>query len=316
MQEKNSDNLHYSVLKEESLSSLNLTLGLTVVDATVNRAGHATEIAKAIGKTGTLIIIDLDKEALLYSKQKLESLEGAPKIFAIHSNYRNIKNKLQEIGIEKVDRIFADFGLSSQELEISGRGFSFQKDEPLQMTFQSEINDDTFTAVDLINNLSVTNLEKIFKVYGDEPNAWKIANAIVEEREKLESLEAKKIKVSKNKSYPIKTTTQLVKIIESVSPRHGKTHPATKVFQAIRIAVNDEYESIKEFVQDSYELLNIAGVLSIITFHSGEDRIVKNLFKSYETKGNKQEKVKPSRKEVVENKRSRSAILRTMRKVN
>lgn len=183
------------------------------------------------------------------------------------------------------------------------------------MTFQSEITNDTFTAADLINNLSVANLEKIFQVYGDEPNAWKIANAIVEEREKLETLEGKKVKVSNSKNYAIKTTHQLVKIIESVVKRFGKTHPATKVFQAIRIAVNDEYESIKEFVNDSYELLNEGGVLSIITFHSGEDRIVKNLFKSFESKENKQTKIKPSRKEVLENKRSRSAILRTIRKI-
>jgi 16S rRNA (cytosine1402-N4)-methyltransferase len=315
MSEKNGDNLHYSVLKEESINSLNLQPGLTVVDATVNRAGHATEIAKAIGPNGTLIISDLDKDALNYSQKKIENLENAPKVIAVHSNYRHIKTFLEKENIEKVDRIFADFGLSSQELEFSGRGFSFQKDEPLQMTFQSEITNDTFTAADLINNLSVANLEKIFQVYGDEPNAWKIANAIVEEREKLETLEGKKVKVSNSKNYAIKTTHQLVKIIESVVKRFGKTHPATKVFQAIRIAVNDEYESIKEFVNDSYELLNEGGVLSIITFHSGEDRIVKNLFKSFESKENKQTKIKPSRKEVLENKRSRSAILRTIRKI-
>lgn len=313
MQEKNSDNLHYSVMKEESLNSLNLVEGLTVVDATVNRAGHAVEIAKAIGSTGTLIIFDLDKQALEFSKKRLEALDNAPKIIAIHSNYRNIKSELEKVGVKSVDRIFADLGLSSQELEISGRGFSFQKDEPLYMTFQSEVDADTFTAVDLINNLSVANLEKIFKVYGDEPNAWKIANAIVEAREGEIDLSGTKIKTAKKKlSGKILTTKQLVDIIESVSPRKGKTHPATKVFQAIRIAVNDEYEGIKDFVQDGYELLSEKGILSIITFHSGEDRIVKNLFKQFESKDNKQVKFKPGRKEVVENKRSRSAILRTI----
>ena len=168
--------IHYSVLKKESIDSLNLKKGLVVVDATVNRAGHALEIAKKIGATGTLIIFDLDKQALEYSKQKLEQLEKGPKIYSVHSNYRNIKSELEKIGITKVDRIFADLGLSSQELEFSGRGFSFQKDEPLHMTFQSEVGPETFTAADLINNLSVANLEKIFKVYGDEPNALKIAN--------------------------------------------------------------------------------------------------------------------------------------------
>jgi 16S rRNA (cytosine1402-N4)-methyltransferase len=213
-----------------------------------------------------------------------------------------------------VDRIFADLGLSSQELEISGRGFSFQKNEPLKMTFQSEVDENTFTAEDLINNLSVANLEKIFKVYGDEPNAWKIANAIYERRQELESLNPSKLKTKGASNHTIRTTKELVEIIESVCPRRGKTHPATKVFQAIRIAVNDEYEGIKEFVQDGYDILNKSGIFSIITFHSGEDRIVKNLFKEFESKDNRQEKVKPSRQEVLENKRSRSAILRTIRK--
>ena len=151
--QKDENTIHYSVMKEESINSLNLEKGLTVVDATVNRAGHSIEIAQAIGKNGTLIIFDLDLQALNYSKAKLESLEAGPKIIAIHSNYRHIKSRLEEIGIKKVDRIFADLGLSSQELEISGRGFSFQRDEPLLMTYQSEVGPDTFTAIDLINNL-------------------------------------------------------------------------------------------------------------------------------------------------------------------
>ena len=289
---KDINEIHYSVLKNESISSLNLNAGLTCADATVNRAGHAREIAKVIGPTGTLVIFDLDKQALEYSRQRLENLENGPRIIAIHSNYSDVKAKLIENGIEKVDRIFADLGLSSQELEVSGRGFSFLKDEPLHMTFQSEINDGTFTAKDLVNNLSAENLTKIFQVYGDEPKAWKIANAIVQARE----------------SEPITTTKQLTEIIEGVSPRKGKTHPATKVFQAIRIAVNDEYEGIKKFVQDGYEMLTPGGIFSIITFHSGEDRIVKNMFKEF----GKQEKIKPSRQEVLENKRSRSAILRTI----
>jgi 16S rRNA (cytosine1402-N4)-methyltransferase len=321
---KDKNNLHYSVLKEESIKSLELVPGLIVVDATVNRAGHASEIAKIIGNTGTIIIFDLDKAALDYSKKKLESLENAPTVIAFHTNYRNIKECLESIEKEmKVDRIFADLGLSSQELEISGRGFTFQKDEPLYMTFQSEVGENTFTAMDLINNLSVTDLEKIFKVYGDEPYAWKIANAIVEAREQIKEetnslLNPSKIKVKKIHDYPIKTTKQLAEIIESVVPRRGKTHPATKVFQAIRIAVNDEFESIKEFVNTGYELLNHGGILSIITFHSGEDRIVKNMFSFYaKASKDKQKmiKIKPTRKEVLENKRSRSAILRTIKKL-
>lgn len=308
---KDENTIHYSVLKEESLNSLYLTHSQTVVDATVNRAGHAVEIAKIIGKSGTLVIFDLDKHALHYSTQKLNALPNAPKIIPIHSNYRNIRSELEKVGIKKVDRIFADLGLSSQELEISGRGFTFQKDEPLHMTYQSEVDQNTFTALDLVNNLSAGSLEKIFQVYGDEKYAWKIANAIVEERRQLED---KKTPLGTTNEYPIRTTLQLAKIIENIVPRKGKTHPATKVFQAIRIAVNDEYEGIKDLINDGYEMLNGGGIFSIITFHSGEDRIVKNLFKQFETKGNKQTKVKPGRKEVLENRRSRSAILRSIKK--
>jgi 16S rRNA (cytosine1402-N4)-methyltransferase len=300
---KDPNTIHYSVLKDESVRSLNLKEGLTVVDATVNRGGHAVEIAKQIGKSGTLIIFDLDKDALRFSENRLKGLENSPNVIAIHSNYRDIKEKLSEVGIMSIDRVFADLGLSSQELEVSGRGFTFQKDEPLYMTYQSEVTSKTFTASDLLNNLSVSNLEKIFQVYGDVPNAWKIANAIVEKRQELEDIKKK-----------ISTTKQLVNIIESVNPRKGKIHPATKVFQAIRIAVNDEFEGIKEFINDSYQMLSPGGVISIITFHSGEDRIVKKVLKSYETKTNKQSKVKPGRKEILENKRSRSAILRTITK--
>jgi 16S rRNA (cytosine1402-N4)-methyltransferase len=146
------------------------------------------EIAKQIGPTGTLVMFDLDKTALREAKDRLEneiSKENLPTLHFVHSNYRNIKEELNKVGIHKVDKIFADLGLSSQELEISGRGFSFQKDEPLQMTFNSEVDRHTFTAADLLNNLSASNLEKIFQVYGEEKKAWKIANAIVDEREKL-----------------------------------------------------------------------------------------------------------------------------------
>lgn len=286
---------------KESIESLDLQLGETVVDCTVNRAGHAVEIAKAIGPTGTLIMFDLDRTALREAQEKLkDQLINPPKLYFIYSNYRYIKEELNKIGITKVDKIFADLGLSSQELEISGRGFTFQKDEPLHMTFDSDVTRDTFTAADLLNNLSAANLEKIFQVYGDEAKSWKIANAIVEERDRLNE-----------KKKKIETTAQLVKIIESVSPRKGKAHPATKIFQAIRIAVNDEYEGIKDLIRDSYELLNQGGIISIITFHSGEDRIVKKMFKEF-GKSNKQ---KPSREEILENKRSRSAILRTLIKV-
>jgi 16S rRNA (cytosine1402-N4)-methyltransferase len=296
---------------KELIESLDLQVGEIVVDCTVNRAGHAMEIANVIGPTGTLVMFDLDQAALREAKERLEGemeKDTLPKMYFIHSNYRNIKSELEKIGISKVDKIFADLGLSSQELEISGRGFTFQKDEPLYMTFNSEVDRNTFTAADLISNLSSANLEKIFQVYGDEPKSWKIANSIVEEREKLSE-----------KKKKIETTGQLVEIIEKVTgyvkgKSKSKTHPATKIFQAIRIAVNDEYEGIKDLIKDGYEILQTGGKMSIITFHSGEDRIVKKFFKEMcngETE-NEEVKQKPSAEEVKENRRSRSAMLRTL----
>lgn len=306
------NNLHYSVMLTESIKSLELKPGLIVVDCTVNRAGHSVEIAKAIGPKGTLVMFDLDRTALREAKERLErelSADDLPTLHFVHSNYRNIKNELEKVGINKVDRIFADLGLSSQELEVSGRGFTFQKDEPLYMTFNSEVDRNTFTAADLINNLSAVNLEKIFQVYGDEPKAWKIANAIVEQREKISE---------RNKR--IETTGELVEIIERVTgyvrgKSKSKTHPATRIFQAIRIAVNDEYEGIKDLIRGGYDMLSEKGILSIITFHSGEDRIVKKMFKELcKGNNNQEEKIKPSKEEVKENRRSRSAILRVIKK--
>ena len=295
--------LHIPVLLHESIDSLQLTRGDIVVDCTVNRGGHAEKIAQLIGETGTLIIFDLDKQALDFSTARLQNLPNAPKIIPIHSNYRTIKAQLAERGIEQVDAIFADLGLSSQELDVSGRGFSFQRNEPLHMTFQSEVNQDTFTAKDLLNNLSADLIANIFRAYGDEPQAKKIAEKIVEMRA----------------AKPIETTQDLTDAVMAAVGRKPwqKSHPATRVFQAIRIAVNDEYEGIKELLNDGFQILKQGGRFSIITFHSGEDRIVKNFFKEKfaNQESTKPLKTKPTDIEIKNNPRSRSAILRTITKI-
>lgn len=297
------DTLHIPVLLHESIDSLQLKKGDTAVDCTVNRGGHSEEIARAIGKTGTLIIFDLDKQALDFSTARLQNLPNAPTIIPIHANYRTIKAQLVGKGIWKVDAIFADLGLSSQELDISGRGFSFQRNEPLHMTFQSEVSDDTFTAKDLLNNLSAELLANIFRAYGDEPQARKIAEKIIEFR------------VAK----PLETTQDLVSAVIAAVGRKTwqKAHPATRVFQAIRIAVNDEYEGIGELLNDGFEILKPGGRFSIITFHSGEDRIVKTFFKEKfeRQESTKPLKTKPTSTEIQQNLRSRSALLRTITKI-
>ncbi len=298
--------IHTPVLLAESIASLSLKEGDVVVDCTVNRGGHAEEIAKIIGKKGKLIIFDLDKNALEYSEKRLKAIKDGPQVIAIHSNYRNIKEKLSENNITQVDKIFADLGLSSQELETSGRGFSFMRDEPLLMSFDSDSASDEniLTAKDLLKNLNAKQLEDIFKNYGDETRGKKIAEKIVE------TIKA---------GGEINTTKELVDIIISVTGHKPwqKSHPATKIFQALRIAVNDEYDSIKDMIKSSMEILKTGGVLSIISFHSGEDRIVKNTFneiKKAET-GKLFQKQKPKEEEIRANRRSRSALLRTVEKL-
>lgn len=296
--------IHIPVLLNESIESLALSAGEVVVDCTVNRGGHAEKIAEAIGKSGTLIIFDLDKNALAFAKDRLEKIKNCPKIIAIHSNYRFLKEKLLENGITEVDRIFADLGLSSEELEISGRGFSFMRDEPLLMTLQSEVDENTLTARDLLKNLNAKQLEGIFKNYGDETKGRRIAEKIVEVI---------------NSGAEINTTKDLVEIITSLYPHKAwqKTHPATKVFQALRIAVNDEYDGIRELINSSLEILKPNGILSIITFHSGEDRIVKAAFNDLKTKQKIKlfQKQKPKEEEIRNNRRCRSAILRSFQKI-
>jgi 16S rRNA (cytosine1402-N4)-methyltransferase len=295
-------NLHIPVLLQESIDSLNLKTGDTVVDCTVNYGGHAEMIAKAIGKAGKLIIFDLDLQALKSATERLQKLENAPQIFPIHSNYRFLKEKLERLGIEKVDAIFADLGLSSQELDISGRGFSFRFDEPLLMTFQSEVRAETLTAKDLLNTLGSEQLANIFKAYGDEMQARKIAEEIVRKRGE------------KN----FETTFDLVNAVISAVGRKPwlKTHPATRIFQALRIAVNDEYDGVKDLLESGFEKLKAGGQFSIITFHSGEDRLVKEFFreKYKENLSSKPNKIKPIKEEITKNSRSRSAILRNIQK--
>jgi 16S rRNA (cytosine1402-N4)-methyltransferase len=302
--DKNEIGKHIPILLSQCVDSLDINPAETIVDATVNRGGHSREFAKLIGENGTLIMFDLDKTAL---KEAEENLKNVPckKIF-IYSNFRNIKSELEKINIKTVDKIFADLGLSSQELDISGRGFTFQKDEPLYMTLNSEVDENTFTAKDLLNTLNTEQLTDIFKVYGDDKNSYKIAKYIVSERDE--------------KGRKIKTTGDLVKIIEEIVPKKPweNKNPSTKIFQALRIAVNDEYDALREFLKDGFEVLRSGGIFSIITFHSGEDRIVKNFFKNLFTENLAKEnfkKIKPDENEIAENRRSRSAILRSITKI-
>ncbi|HYC34536.1 MAG TPA: 16S rRNA (cytosine(1402)-N(4))-methyltransferase RsmH, partial [Candidatus Paceibacterota bacterium] len=224
----------------------------------------------------------------------------------VETNFRDLKSAVLNTGVKFVNRFIFDLGLSSDQLERSGRGFSFMRDEPLLMTFAKHPSKDALTAKDVVNGFSQENLAAIIKGFGEEQFSGRIARVIVEAREKK----------------PIETSRELAEIVKSAVParfRNGKIHPATKTFQAIRMAVNAELETLESALKDAFEILAVGGRISVITFHSGEDRVVKKLFKYLKDEGKAKLVVKkpivPSKEEVKENPRARSAKLRVIEKV-
>ena len=304
--------MHVSVLLNESIENLNIKEDGIYVDCTLGFAGHSKEILKRI-KKGKLFAFDQDGEAINYSKKILDQISSNYEI--INSNFVNIKEELNKRGINKVDGILFDLGVSSVQLDEAERGFSYHKDAKLDMRMNQEQD---FSAYDVVNSYSLEELVKIFYEYGEEKYARPIAKAIVKYRE--------------NKK--IETTLELAELIKNSVPQKYKrdSHPARKVFQAIRIEVNKELDVFKIALDDSIELLNTNGRLCVITFHSLEDRICKNKFKEisevdklvkglpvipneYKPKVKIIGKFKPSKTELENNNRSRSAILRVIEKL-
>ena len=249
---------HKSVLLNEAIEYLNIKEDGIYVDATLGFAGHSSKILKK-AKNGFLIAFDKDVSAIEYSRSKLSTIGDNFKIF--NTGFINIKEKVLE-ETTKVDGILFDIGVSSVEIDESSRGFSYMQNGPLDMRMDQNSN---LTAESIINNYSQEELIKIFREYGEEKHSNKIAKRIIEEREKK----------------PIKETSQLVEIIYKCYPYKEKrhSHPAKKVFQALRIEVNNELEELKVALKSSLDLLNVGGRLVVITFHSLEDRICKNIFK-------------------------------------
>lgn len=303
---------HISVLLNESIDNLNIKEDGIYVDCTLGYAGHSSQILKRITR-GCLFAFDQDREAIDYSRRILDQISNNYEI--INSNFVNIKSELNKRNITKVDGILFDLGVSSPQLDEAERGFSFHNDSKLDMRMNQN---QELSAYEVVNNYSEKELTKIFYEYGEEKYAKSIAHGIVEARS----------------SKKIETTLELVEIIKNNVPEKYKRdhHPARKVFQAIRIEVNDELNVLQKALDDAIDLLNVGGRLCVITFHSLEDRIVKNTFKKYSEvdkvyKGlpfipeDKQAKVKligkykPSKEELDENNRSRSSILRVIEKV-
>ena len=294
---------HISVLLQEAIEGLDLHEGDRVFEGTVGLGGHSEEVLKMIGASGAYIGTDEDAQALEKAKVRLASYP-TKKIF-VEDNFRNLDRVLDEGGVPAVDKVLLDIGLSNLQLEGSGRGFSFKRDEPLLMTFKTTPNEGDLTAHEIVNEWAADSLTDIITGYGEERFAWRIANAIVAARA-IKSIE---------------TTTELADIVEKAVPvfaRHGRVHPATKTFQAIRIAVNDELGALREGLVKGFARLAPGGRMAVISFHSLEDRIVKEFFKKQGADGVgtiiTKKPTTPGEEELTRNPKSRSAKLRIIQK--
>ncbi len=305
--------VHTPVLLKESIDGLDIHDGDIYLDGTLGSAGHAiAALAKVKGLTkdgkGRLTIVGLDRDldALARSKKILEEYGTATsRIFLKQASYGDLGAILDELGLPKVNRIMLDLGLSSDQFETSGRGFTFRKDEPLLMTFAKHPEPDDLTARYIVNTWGETTIADIIFGYGEERYARKISSAIVRYREKK----------------PIETTCELVEIIKSAVPtmyRHGRIHPATRTFQALRIAVNDELNTLKQGLAQGFDKLEKGGRIAVISFHSLEDRIVKHFYKEKsETESATiitKRPIQANEEEIERNPRSRSAKLRIIEK--
>ena len=297
---------HKSVLLNEVIDYLNVSEGKKYIDATVGYAGHSGEILKKLNKKGFLFAIDQDDEAIKYSQEKLSLIADNFKI--IKTNFVNMKDYINE----KVDGILFDLGVSSPQLDEEERGFSFHKDARLDMRMDKN---NPLDAYKVVNEYSYEKLVEIFYKYGEEKYSKSIAKSIIENR-------------------PITTTLELSEIIKESVPisYRNKSHPARKVFQAIRIEVNHELDILESSLRDAFELLNVGGRLCVISFHSLEDKIVAKVFKdlctddesakhlpfvpdNLKAKAKKIVKITPSDKELDDNNRSRSSKLRVIERV-
>jgi len=296
---------HVPVLLNEVIDSLQLKSGMKIIDCTLGDAGHSEKILEQIGAEGKLLGIDADIEAILHAKQYLYKFDD--QVIFVRDNFVNLEKIVAEQKFTPVNGILMDFGWSSPQFEERGRGFSFVKnDEPLNMRYGGQGK----TASDLVNELDESELEKIFREYGEEDLSKEIAKAISEKRK------AKKIEqVGELVEIILETYRKKLKTDKEI-PWVGGLHPATKVFQALRIAVNDELGVIEKVLPQAIDVLASGGRLAVITFHSLEDRIVKHFFKDQKTiKIITKKPIECSEEESKLNSRARSAKLRVVEKI-
>ena len=307
-----SDFKHYTVMLNEAVDALECRDGKIYIDCTLGGGGHSELILQRISPSGRLIAFDVDEEAIRYASERLK---GYKNLTIVKSSYTNLKSELAKLGIKKITGgVILDLGASYHQLTKRERGFSFSKDAPLDMRFDT---DSDFSAYDVVNNYSEDDLVRIFSEYGEERFSKRIAKKIVETR----------------RAAKIGTTKELADIIISATPRiKSNIHPATRVFQAIRIEVNNELKNVNIVLHDILDLLDNGGIISVISFHSLEDRIIKQIFKYESSKCRCNDMIckcppprielvnkKPitaSEEEIKENPPSRSAKLRVARRIN
>ena len=293
--------MHAPVLLDEAIAALDLHEGDFAIDGTLGGGGHAKAMLAQIGRSGRLLGVDCDDAALARACTAL----GDPRnVLFVHGSYAELPDILAREKLPKANALLLDLGLSSDQLEGSGRGFSFQRDESLDMRFDANeglpAGQAGETAADLITRASVAELARIFREYGEERHAEKFARAIVDAKRRA----------------PIRTSGALAKIIEDVAGGRGRIHPATKVFMALRIAVNDELGGLRTLIPALRRVVKPGGKVAVISFHSVEDRVVKEKFRALAKEGAAvvltKHVVKPTRAEILQNPRSRSAKLRVI----
>ena len=292
---------HIPVLLQEVIDGLQAREGETILDATVGGGGHSEALCQAVGGKATFVCLDADEDAIRRSKKRL-AVCGCSFHF-YQSNFRHLDAALQAFGVKNIHRALFDLGLSSFQFEESGRGFSFQRNESLMMTFARDAGPDELAAETIVNEWDEENIATILRSYGEERAAGRIAGAIVRARGMKR----------------ITTTAGLREIVERAAPRRGKIHPATRTFQALRMAVNDELGALTEGMQKAWNALAPRGRLAVISFHSLEDRLVKTFCRDKVKEGHgvriTKKPMTPTREEARANPRARSAKLRIIEKI-
>lgn len=293
---------HIPAMLAEVMQYLEPKPGQTIVDATTGTGGHSEAILRAIGEGGTLIDMDRDEESLATARERLAALPGQKHF--VHANFCELDSALKELQIDSIDGILFDLGISSFQLLNPERGFSFQEEGPLDMRLDRE---SSISAYDLINNLNEDEISNLLWSFGQERWHNRIAHRLVQERER----------------HPIATTSELKEIVMQSIPmrfrrHHYRVHPATRTFQAVRIAVNRELEVLESALCKAVEALKPGGRICVISFHSLEDRIVKHKFRAYASEGRVEvltrKPVQPAEEEVSQNPSSRSSKLRAAQK--